>query len=134
MKCSVTCDGIPVGEVEVVPFSGLAHVYLVTSPAYEAIRDHAREAARYLGGSRIWSVTDGDFAETFARSWGGGRLALCDAEGVELGVASVVIIDWVRSSSPVPWPRVVIDARPDMARIEAFLETIGTGGRSRPAA
>jgi len=136
MRCTITCDGTPVGTVDVDPLSGLAHAHLHTFPAYDNIRDDAVEAAQYLRGSRSWSVTDGDFAETFARSWGGGRLALCDSQGVELGVASVVIIDWVAPSSPVPWPRVVIDARPDMARIEAFLGALGRkgGGRSRPAA
>jgi hypothetical protein len=135
MRYQVTSDGTPIGTVDVEPLIGLAHAELHALPAYAAVRYFALDAGSRFRNVGIWNAANGDFAEEFARAWTGGRLAICDLEGVELGVASVVIIDWQGGSTDFR-PRVVIDARPDMARVEAFLRTIGRdgGGRSRPAA
>ncbi|HEY9225370.1 MAG TPA: hypothetical protein VIP11_01905 [Gemmatimonadaceae bacterium] len=97
--------------------------------AFGSIREHAIDAAHRLQTLRIWNSLEGDFAEQFARAWAGGRLALVDSLGGEVGVASIVIIGTAR-------PVVVVDARPDMARVEAFLRTIGgdSTGRKGPAA
>jgi len=128
MDYTVTCDGTPVGTAFIAPLAGLAHAELRPLPAYAAIRHHALAAGRKLHERDHFSATNGDFAEEFACRWGGGRLAIMDATGTELRVASVMIIE--------PRPRVIVDARPDMARVEALLHTIGRdgGGRSRPAA
>ena len=134
MRYQVTSDGTPIGTVNIDPLIGLAHAELDALPAYAAVRYFALDAGQRFQRVGIWDATNGDFAEEFARAWAGGRLAICDLKGGELGVASVTIIDW--EGAPNFRPRVVIDARPDMARIEAFLRTVGRGGdgRSRPAA
>jgi hypothetical protein len=131
----VTCDGIPIGVASIASLNGLAHAELEPLPAYAAVRGDARTAALRLADVGLWRAVDGDFAETFAQEWLAGRLALCDATGAELGVASVMVVDWSPSGSE-PHPRAIVDARPDMSRIEAFLHTLGRdgGGRSRPAA
>ena len=128
MDYTVTCDGTPVGTAFIAPLAGLAHADLRPLPAYAALRHHALAAGRNLHLRQHWSAVDGDFAEQFARSWGGGRLSIMDATGTEVNVASVVLVE--------PRPRVIVDARPDMARVEAFLRTVESdgGGRARPAA
>lgn len=104
-----------------------------TSSGYAAVRESAVEAGLKLRDRQHWDARMGDFAEEFARTWGGGRLALNDPAGTEIAVASVMIVDGTRARHG---PRVIVDARPDLARIEAFLRTIGRDedGRSRPAA
>jgi hypothetical protein len=130
MNYTVTCEGTPVGTAFIEPLVGLAHAGFQPLPAYDTIRHHALAAATSLAlrGSRFWSAMNGDFAEEFAHSWGGGRLAIVDATGTELGVASVMLVDWTTIR------RIIVDARPDMARVEAFLRTIGhdDDDRSRP--
>ncbi len=135
MPCWITCDGVPIGRATIEPFSGIAHAVLEPSTAYDGIRFHAIEAGQRVRQSRAWSHIDGDFAEQFAREWSGGRLAICDDELEELAVASVVVVDWALETAPSR-AHVIVDLRPDMSRIEAFLLTIGRddGGRSRPAA
>ncbi len=132
MECSITCDGTPIGTASIAPLAGLAHAELDVLPLYDAIRYHALEAGGRLRGRLGWNAADGDFAEEFARSWGGGRLAVSDTSGQELGVASVMIIDW-ETATIATRPRVVVDVRPDMARVEAFLRTLGRDddGRAR---
>jgi hypothetical protein len=131
----VTCDGIPIGVASIASLNGLAHAELEPLSGYEAVRGEARAAALRLGAVDLWRAIDGDFAETFAQEWHAGRLALCDATGAELGVASVMVVDWSLPDS-APHPRTIADARPDMSRVEAFLHTLGRDGgdRSRPAA
>jgi hypothetical protein len=132
MEYTITCSGIPVGVASIAPLSGLAHAPIRVLPAYAMIREHAIRVGEELGrGRRLWSAVDGDFAEALARSWRGGRLALVDALGVELGVASVLLLARAGNTA-----HVVVDARPDMARVEAFLRSIdgGTGGGWRSAA
>jgi hypothetical protein len=136
MDYVVTCNGSPIGVADLASLSGLAHAVMQPAAGYVAIRDHARQAAAQLGvGRRLWTAVQGDFAEEFARTWGGGRLAIVDGLGDEVAVASVIVID---SAEPemAPRPRVVVDARPDMARVEALLSTTDgdDGGRSRPTA
>jgi hypothetical protein len=135
MTYSITCDGLPVGIARIVPLFGLAHGELQALPAYEHIRYHAIAAGLRIRNAGIWDAIAGDFAEELARGWEGGRLALNDALGVELAVASIVIIDWEQRAEGAS-PRVVVDVRPDMARVEAFLRTIRPSGddKSRPAA
>src|SRR6185369_8684983 len=94
MEYSITCDGIPIGRASIAPLFGLAHAEMDALPAYDAVRYHALDARRRFTQVGIWNATEGDFAEEFARRWSGGRLALTDPTGVEIGVASVVIIDW----------------------------------------
>lgn len=132
MDYTITCDGTPIGTAFIAPLAGLAHADLRPLPAYAAIRPRAVEAARQLSAFRTWSAVNGDFAEEFARSWSGGRLAITDVTGTELSVASVMVID---AAAIRHGPRVIVDARPDMARVEAFLRTIGRDDdrRSRPA-
>lgn len=127
--------GIPVAVTSIARLAGLSHAPIRTLPAYAAIREHAVRAGEYLGrGRRLWTALDGDFADAFARTWGGGRLALLDALGTEVAVASVMLVEY--TGGPVTGWRVVVDARPDMARQGAFLRSIDldAGGRSRPAA
>jgi hypothetical protein len=135
MEFRIICDGIPIGTTSIFPLVGLAHAELKAMPAYERVRYHALAAGRRLLDVGIWNVTNGDFAEEFARIWEGGRLGLIDDTGNEIAVASVVVVDWEHPSAVLK-PRAVVDARPDMARVESFLRRIGRGGgdRSRPAA
>jgi hypothetical protein len=126
---------VQIGMASVDSLTGLAHAYFRALPAYTAVRHSALETARRIRRTSLWTPTDGDFAEELARSWSGGHLAMSDSNGAELSVASVVIADPGGTTGGM-WPRVIIDARPDMARVEAFLRTLGRddGGRSRPAA
>jgi hypothetical protein len=135
MEFRIICDGIPIGTTSIFPLVGLAHAELEALPAYERVRYHALAAGRRLLDVGIWNVTNGDFAEEFARAWEGGRLGLTDDAGDEIAVASIVVIDWEHRSTSLK-PRAVVDARPDMARVGAFLRRIRRGGgdRSRPAA
>jgi hypothetical protein len=135
MEYRILCDGLPIGTASIVPLAGLAYGRLDPAPGYEYVRPHAIAAGRRLNRVGIWDPLRGDFAEEFARAWEGGRLALTDLLGDELAVASVVIIDWERSGG-LPRPLVIVDARPDMARVEAFLRTLGPSDddKSRPAA
>ena len=130
VSCIVLHDGVPIGSVLFDPPSGVAHAPLEAGPAYDSVRDAARRMTLAIGKTQPWSVLWGDFAEVFARRWDAGRLALANTHGLELGVASVVVLE--RAGSPV----VVADFRPDMARVEAFLRTVhgGGNGRARPAA
>lgn len=129
MDYVVTCDGAPIGVVFIPTLTGLPHAELRPTAAYESVRDHAVQAAMRLARMPSPHPYEGDFAEAFARTWTGGRLAIADMTGDEISVSSVMIIDG-------RIPRVIVDARPDMARIEAFIHTIGRGGggRRRPAA
>ena len=131
MWCTVLHEGVPIGSARFDPPSGLAHAPLVAGAGYQRMRDNARRASLALGATQPWSALRGDFAEAFARQWENeGRLALADSHGRELGVSNLVVLE--RVDGPV----VVADFRPDLARVETFLRTLGDGesGRSRPAA
>jgi len=136
MEYTITCNGSPIGVADLPPLVGLVHAAVRPLAGYAAVRDHASRAAAQLGHGRwLWPAVKGDFAEEFARTWGGGRLALIDALGDEIAVASVMVLDWADVGIRLG-AQVIVDARPDMARVEAFLLTLdgGGGGRSRPAA
>lgn len=135
MDYRILCDGLPIGTAHIAPLSGLAYGRLEPNSAYECVRHHAIAAGRRLIRVGIWNPLRGDFAEEFARAWEGGRLALSDLLGEELSVASMVITDWERTGK-FPLPLVIVDVRPDMARVEAFLRTLGPSDddNSRPAA
>ena len=135
MDYTITCAGIPIAVASIEPLAGLCHATVRPLPGYETVRELAVLAGEELGrGRRLWSAVDGDFAEIFARTWIGGRLAIVDPLGAELGVASVMLVHRLHGLSGPP--SVIVDARPDMARVEAFLRSIDSdpGGRSRPAA
>jgi hypothetical protein len=134
MRVNVTCSGIVIGSAEFVPASGLAHAALEPGPGYAFAAAAARALGRDLNRTELWSSTRGDFADAAASRWSGERLALEDLVGRELGVNNLVVVEF-----PAPLGgaaiRVVADFRPDMARVEALLQSIGPGGgRTRPAA
>ena len=133
MDYSVTCDGTPIGVAFIAPLAGLAHADLRPLSAYAIVQADAADAERELREIRLWDVVAGDFAEEFARTWSGGRLALVDPTGTEIAAASVMVVNGTRARHG---PRVIVDVRPDMSRVEAFLRTIAPngGGRSRPSA
>ncbi len=135
MHCWITCDGTPVGTANLAPIAGLAHAVMEPVDAYASIRFHAIEAGAQLRECRHWDPQDGDFAEAFAHAWNGGRLALTDPERAELAITSVVVVEDGLSLTQ-RGPVVIVDARPDMARVEAFLRTTLRNGddRSKPAA
>jgi hypothetical protein len=62
-------------------------------------------------------------------------LALEDDIGRELGVNNIVLVEYATRLN-APALCIVADFRPDLARVEALLRTIGPGGggQTRPAA
>lgn len=134
VRVNVTCAGITIGAADFVPASGLAHARLDPAPGYTFASAAAQALGRDLSHTQPWLPGNGDFADEATRRWSGDRLALEDPVGRELGVNNLVVVE-------LPAPiggsaiRVVADFRPDMARVEALLQTIGPGGgRTRPAA
>jgi len=135
MRVRVTCAGIVIGIADFVPAAGVAHAVLEPEPGYSFAADAAQALGRELSSSdQFWPAGRGDFADEAAAQWSGDRLGLEDVVGRELGVNNLVVVEYP-SFGGVPTIRVVADFRPDMARVEAFLRTIGPGGgRTRPAA
>lgn len=134
MLVYVTCAGIVIGTAEFEPASGLAHAPLEPTPAYAFVAGAAQAVGRTLSDARLWSAVKGDFADAAAAEWSGERLALEDLLGRELGVNNLVVVEFPCEVGGAAI-RVVADFRPDLARVEAFLETLGPGGgRTRPAA
>jgi hypothetical protein len=133
MEYTITCDGVPIGTAWFAPLSGLAHADLRSLPAYAAIHQHANAAAQRLMDNRVQEARYRDFAEDFARTWTGGRLAVVDPRGSAVAAASVMIVNATRVRAG---PRVIVDMRPDTARADAILREMpaGSGDRSRPAA
>ena len=134
MRVNVTCAGIIIGAAEFEPASGLAHAPLEPAPGYLFAAASAQALGNDLGHTQLWLSVNGDFASEAAGRWSGDRLALEDLMGRELGVNNLVVVEF---PAPVGGAaiRVVADFRPDMARVEALLQTIGPGGgRTRPAA
>ena len=131
MDVWVTCGGVVIGFAEFEPAEGLAHAPLEASAGYGIAAAAAQELGRQFGHSQYWSPLAGDFADDAASRWTGGRLALEDDGGRELGINNIVVIEF-----PTSEIRVVADFRPDLARIEALLRSIGHGGggSARPAA
>ena len=134
MHVRVTCAGIVIGTAEFLPATGLAHAPLEPGPGYPFAASAARALGRDLSVRQFWSPMAGDFADEAAARWTGDRLALEDVAGRELGVNNLVVVECPTrvGDSPI---KVVADFRPDLARVEAFLRTVGPGGgRTRPAA
>lgn len=134
MRVNVTCAGIIIGAAEFVPATGLAHAALEPAPGYLFAAAAAQALGHDLSRTQPWLSIHGDFADEAASRWRGDRLALEDLVGRELGVNNLVVVEF---PAPVGGTatRVVADFRPDMARVEALLQTIGPGGgRTRPAA
>lgn len=134
MHVRVTCAGIIIGAAEFVPASGLAHAPLEPASGYPLAAAAAQALGRELSHTQFWLAVNGDFADEAASRWSGDRLALEDLTGRELGVNNLVVVEFpaLVGGSAI---RVVADFRPDMARVEALLQTIGPGGgRTRPAA
>ena len=134
MRVNVTCAGVIIGAAEFVPASGLAHAPLEPGPGYVFAAAAAQALGRDLSHTQSWLSASGDFADEAARRWSGDRLALEDLVGRELGVNNLVVVELPATVGGAAI-RVVADFRPDMARVEALLQTIGPGGgRTRPAA
>jgi hypothetical protein len=136
MVVTVTCAGIPIGTADFDPPEGLAHAALRINSAYGLASPAARVLALSLRHLECWSSLDGDFADFASSRWEGPRLALEDETGRELGVTNLIVLETdIRHPDCAP-VRIVADFRPDLARVEAFLRTLGTdgGGRARPAA
>jgi hypothetical protein len=134
MRVRVTCAGIVIGIAEFVPASGLAHAPLDPSPGYPFAAAAAQALGLELSHTQSWLPINGDFADEAARRWPGDRLTLEDLVGRELGVNNLVVVEFPALVGGASI-HVVADFRPDMARVEALLQTIGPGGgRTRPAA
>jgi len=134
MHFRVTCAGIVIGTAEFVPAAGLAHAPLEPGPGYPFAAAAAWALGQDLGRRQFWPRTAGDFADEAAARWTGERLALEDVTGRELGVNNLVVVEFPAGMGGATIT-VVADFRPDLARVEAFLRTVGPGGgRTRPAA
>ena len=133
MFVRVICAGVSVGTADFEPADGVAHAELTTSDGYVLVAGAARALGERFTRTQCWLAAWGDFAEVAAAWWPGDRLALEDAAGRELAVPNVVLLELPsgpgfeapRVGTPV---RVVADFRPDAARVEAFLRTLGPGG------
>ncbi|MDF2770719.1 MAG: hypothetical protein K0S86_212 [Geminicoccaceae bacterium] len=136
MLLRVTCGGVLIGTAQFDLPAGLAHATLVRTGDYSRVSAAARALGRQFALTRFWSPLDGDFADAAAAKWEGGRLALEDASGRELGVSNVLVLEGPLASADGSLVRVVADFRPDLARARAFRRTIDRGGsgRTRPAA
>lgn len=128
MDYLVTCNGTPIGTVSIPTLTGLPHAEVRPNAAYESVRNDAVMAWRRLHSVRPGGIPT-DFATWFATTWTAGRLAIEDLNDEEVAVASVMIVGYNT-------PRLIVDARPDSARIGAAIRRDGRrdGGRSRPAA
>ena len=135
MFVRVTCAGVVIGTAHFDPPQGLAHSPLSPSSEYTIAGNAARILGQYLDGRRVWSG-EGDFADAFAASWAGGRLALEDLTGRELGVANIVVIEGNPARLGGTAVRVVADFRSDLARVHSRIRprAAGDGTRTRPAA
>ncbi len=137
MLVRVTCGGVPIGTARFDRPEGLAHATLERTAGYVRVAPAAQALGRVFAVTQFWSPSAGDFADVAAGKWKGARLALEDAAtGRELGVNSVVVLETPLPSADESLVRVVADFRPDLARVEPFLRTLGRdgGGRTRPAA
>jgi len=135
MHVRVACAGVVIGAAEFNPADGLAHARLTPSIGYAIAAAAAQELGYEFSHTQFWSPLLGDFAGEAAGRWRGGRLALEDEMGRELGVNNIAVLERPIETG-APDVRIVADFRPDLARIEALLRTVGPGegGRTRPAA
>jgi hypothetical protein len=125
-----------IGTAELDTPQGVAHAALAQTLAYGQAVAAAQTLGRRFALTQFWSSESGDFADIAASLWEGGRLALEDMTGRELGVNNIVVLEGVASVDGAGAIRVVADFRSDMARVAARLGTNGLGGgnRTRPAA
>ena len=135
MHVRVTCAGVVIGAAEFNPADGLAHARLTPSIDYAIAAAAAQELGYEFTHTQFWSPILGAFADEAAGRWRGGRLALENETGRELGVNNIAVLERPIEAG-TPDVRIVADFRPDLARIEALLRTVGPGGggRTRPAA
>jgi hypothetical protein len=135
MHVWVTCSGVVIGSADFEPAEGLAHTQLLTDFSYSLASAAAQELGYQFRRTQFWSPLAGDFADEAVARWTGGRLALEDDLGRELGVNNIVLIEFPILVDP-PVVRIVADFRPDLARVESLLRSVGPGGggRTRPAA
>jgi hypothetical protein len=133
MEYTITCNGLSIGTARLAPLAGLAHAEFRSLPAYAAVEQHAERATGLVQQQRYREYPFRDFAEDLARTWTGGRLAIVDPRGAEVAAASVMIVNATRVRGGA---RVIVDMRPDTARVAALIHTMPSddGGRSRPAA
>ena len=136
MLVRVTCAGVLVGTAQFDPPRGLAHASLDPTPGYASAASAAQRLGRQLATTQFWSPRRGDFADATGRRWDGGRLALEDETGRELGVNSVVLLEGLADSPGPTAVRIVADFRSDLARVEARFRTHGSGDgdQTRPNA
>lgn len=135
MFVRVTCAGVLVGTAEFDLPRGLAHAFLEATAGYACASLSARRMADQVSMTTHWAPGDGDFGAEIAARWSGGRLALEDDTGRELGVNGIVLMEGLPGDLNVV--HVVADFRPDMAQMSATVRPSGrTGGasRTRPAA
>ena len=121
MFVRVTYAGVFVGSTEFRPAVGLAHAWLVPAHGYAAAASPAQAMGRALAVTQYHSPSLGEFADAVAGWWTGGRLALEDAVGRELGVASVVLVERPSAGEDTGEVQVVADFRPASARVEAWM-------------
>lgn len=135
VRVRVKCAGVVIGVAEFDPADGLAHAHLTPNIGYEIAAAAAQELGQEFTHTQFWSPILGDFADEAAGRWRGERLALEDEMGRELGVNNIAVLERPIEAS-TPDLRIVADFRPDLARIEALLRTVGPGGggQTRPAA
>ncbi len=136
MLVRVTCGGILIGTAEFDQPEGVAHASLSPTPAYVVARSAARMLGERFARTQFWSPPDGDFAEVAAAGWEGGRLAIEDVGGRELGVANVVVLDGLPSADGESLVHVVADFRADLGRVASRARSgnPADGNRTRPAA
>ena len=136
MFVRVVCAGVTVGTADLEPAAGLAHGPVRPTRGYALAAPHAQVLGRQFTHTQFWSPVAGDFADDAAARWPGGRLALQDVDGRELGVSNVVLLDYSEAAAELGIVRLVADFRADVSRVEALLRPYnrGGGGSSRPAA
>lgn len=131
MVVRVTCAGVLIGTAEFDPPEGLASANLAPGPGYALAAQAARVLGREFATTQYWTPLERDFADAIATRWEGGRLALEDSTGRELGVNNIVVLEGPPGGPDGSLVRVVADFRPDLARAEAFLRELDTEGDGR---
>jgi len=89
MHVRVTCAGVVIGAAEFNPADVLAHARLTPSIDYAIAAAAAQELGYGFTHTQFWSPILGDFADEAAGRWRGGRLALENETGRELGVNNI---------------------------------------------
>jgi hypothetical protein len=93
MIVRVTCAGVLIGTARFGSPSGLAHAPLYPSNGYPIAAGAAQTIGEELTLRRLWSPSNGDFADVVAAQWQGGRLALQDLMGREVAVDNLVVLE-----------------------------------------